>query len=759
MSKKICFIAGLVLFWGIQALGETLVIKPTEMEGKWKLSSSYGAGEVYLSDGTALKKTVRFEGGEYKVYIRSTTSSITPSDMHIYVNDRLIVVPVQGPYLKTGWIRAGTVRIPAGKADIRVEPPARKQSGSYNFGVLAFSSDSFTDWPGRCLEFVEYTRREVARMSTPVLLPPRDAKEADFRLTGMRVRMLRTLGLDPMPPRTPLNPIKTGTIDKGDYVIEKVAFESQPNHVVPALLYLPKNILKPLPAVVSVIGHFSYGKSSDRPQRRAIALVKRGYAVLAFDPCYAWERQIPGNSEAFDPVVSGGTINGHEVWDIVRAVDYLETRKEVDANRIGLTGCSGGGMQTLYGGAIETRFKAVVPAVGVWAVKDIVSNWGFSADNWVAGLLQIGDSGVLLSLTAPRALLVLSVDSDYGSLEGTHQQYLMAYGFYKALGAEKKIAHFTDKGGHDYTQRMREAMYSFMDLWVKGTGDGTIEPEPDVEKDMFPTTSEELLVFGGKKIPTEGAATVNSIWKDRALQLRSELLAKNKKLSKATLHRNILKLPPPMPPVDREVNGGLLITTEAGIEVAAKMVGSGDKAIVWISEKDVLTEAKSEVVQALAKEATVLVVEPRCISEPADRHLGWQGAMLMDRPIIGMWTYDVLCAVDYLMIQRGFKSVSIAASGQYSSLVGLFVAVLNPGVEKAAIDGLLESFVSVVGGDEILQIHGILKVADIEQMVADAGPDRLKLNNLRPAGFPTAVEGTSMPVVEFMTETFKLKPE
>ena len=110
-----------------------------------------------------------------------------------------------------------------------------------------------------------------------------------------------------------------------------------------------------------------------KPQLRAIALARHGYAVLA------WIRLrlgtgIPGNSEGFEPFVAGGAIAGHEVWDIMRAADYLETRPEIDSTRLGVTGASGGGLQTFYAGAVDERFQAVMPAVALWPMSELAMN-------------------------------------------------------------------------------------------------------------------------------------------------------------------------------------------------------------------------------------------------------------------------------------------------------------------------------------------------------------------------------------------------
>jgi hypothetical protein len=748
MCRRYLLLAAILLILGGNqpAVADSVLIRADQMEGNWPKGMAFGAiGTARAANDTALSTTVTLNGGEYRVYIRAVNSLSQRATYRITVGDRQILTPAQGRDARIGWIDVGKVEVPAGSVTIRVEDDPK--DGQEVFDAIALSSDPLSDRAGRALAYNEYILGEVARMTTP-FSPPASAREARRRQQKMRRRLLRAIGLDTFPARTPLKPISTGKIDRGDYFIEKVAFESRPHHVVTGLLYVPKNATVPVPAVIGVIGHWGFGKSSSFPQLRAIGLVKRGYVVLNIDPCYAWERAIPGNSEGSDPYISGGAINGHMAWDVMRAVDYLETRTEVDSKHIGLTGASGGGQQTLYGGAVDERIAAVAPAVYIWAFKDITDHWGYSSDNWVPGVLQNGDMAATLAVIAPRPLLVLSVKADYVNLEGSNSQVEQARGFYQALDSGPRISQFIAEGGHGYDKPMREAMYGFMDRWLKGVGDGSPQPEPQL--DPFPEDSKELLVFESGKIPVEGAATVRSIWTDQARALRSELPAHNSALPRI-LRERVLNLPRPRNPVVRKVDGGLLITTEPGVEIPVVQTGAGARTVVWISERDVVTEAESEVVRALSKNATVFVVEPRCMSMPADRVLANQGAILMGRPSVGMWTYDVLEVVDYLRTQQGSKSISIGATGVAPGLAALMASVLDRRIERVAIDGMFSTFLSVIGKNPIAEIPGILRVTDVDRLVQIAGVSRVELNNTQPSPVATNLQSSSRPLVEFMT--------
>ena len=162
-----------------------------------------------------------------------------------------------------------------------------------------------------------------------------------------RREMRDMLGLDPWPVRTPLNARITGRMERPDYVVEKIAFESMPKFYVTANLYVPRKREGPLPAVVYVCGHSHSPYGAKVPyQRHGISLARNGYVAMILDPiqiaeAFALHHGVMGQ-EMYDWYARGYTPAGVEVWNAMRALDYLETRPEVDGARFGMTGRSGG---------------------------------------------------------------------------------------------------------------------------------------------------------------------------------------------------------------------------------------------------------------------------------------------------------------------------------------------------------------------------------------------------------------------------------
>ena len=201
--------------------------------------------------------------------------------------------------------------------------------------------------------------RESYRQTTEALVRNAraitDAAAAEVRDKGVweplrekrREEMREMLGLLPWPERTPLNAHITGTIDRGSYVIEKLYFESMPRIYVTANLYRPKPLTGKAPAVIYVCGH-AYSPYGDKTkyQRHGISLAKNGYVALVLDSLQIAEtfalHHGVGSQQMPDWYARGYSPAGVEVWNAMRAIDYLETRPEVDAERIGMTGRSGG---------------------------------------------------------------------------------------------------------------------------------------------------------------------------------------------------------------------------------------------------------------------------------------------------------------------------------------------------------------------------------------------------------------------------------
>ncbi len=342
-------------------------------------------------------------------------------------------------------------------------------------------------------------RKDALALSAASLEQPSVPAQWTATLDERREQWLEMLGLSPLPPRTPLEATVTGTLTRGDYIVEKIHFQSLPGAYVIGNLYRPANIEKPLPAVLYLCGH-SKGKVNERYQAHPRWYAQHGYVALVLDPIQLGESQGfhhgTYRDERWDWPSRGYTPAGTEVWNAMRALDYLETRTDVDSERMGVTGLSGGGVISWCLGAADTRVKVVVPVCQSGSIGQVVTDRRTDGHCDCAFWINYQrwcwpDIG---SLIAPRALMIASGSEDvlwrptgYRDVaERIRRQYYQ-------LGANEKIELVEDATPHGYTPKLRLAIFTWFNKHLKN------DPTP-VTEDItdYVEPEQNLLVFGGK---------------------------------------------------------------------------------------------------------------------------------------------------------------------------------------------------------------------------------------------------------------------
>jgi len=325
------------------------------------------------------------------------------------------------------------------------------------------------------------------------------------------------LGLAPMPERTPLMATVTGTLPRGDYVVEKLHFQSIPGAYVIGNIYRPAKVTGRLPAVLYLCGH-SKGKVNPPYQANPRWFGQHGYVALVLDPIQLGESQGMHHGTyregRWDWPSRGYTPAGTEVWNAMRALDYLETRPDVDKERMGVTGLSGGGVISWCLGAADERVKVVVPVCQSGSIEHVVTDRATDGHCDCAFWINYyrwcwPDVGGLI---APRALLIASGSEDilwrpYGYRDVAHrirQQYA-------ALGAPEEFALVEDLTPHGYTPKLRQAIFTWFNQHLKG------DPTP-VTDDVtdFVEPEQNLLVFGGKLPQNDRMRQIDTLLVKRA---------------------------------------------------------------------------------------------------------------------------------------------------------------------------------------------------------------------------------------------------
>jgi dienelactone hydrolase len=264
--------------------------------------------------------------------------------------------------------------------------------------------------------FARFIRNQAPSARKPITSP--STREGwDLRLRSVRDGLRRSFGRFPAEPCA-LEPEVLGILERPDYVIDRLTFQSRPGVRVTANLYRPRASGQRFPGVLSVHGHWAWARIDPVVQTRCIALARLGYVCLCVDAFGSGERAIepaPGTyhgglvGASLWPV--GTPLLGLQVYDNRRAVDYLISRPEVDASNLAITGASGGGNQTLYAGATDDRFGAVVPVCGIGTYENYLTTACCVCEVNPGGLTY-ATTGDLLAMVAPRWLLVVSASRD-----------------------------------------------------------------------------------------------------------------------------------------------------------------------------------------------------------------------------------------------------------------------------------------------------------------------------------------------------------
>jgi hypothetical protein len=314
---------------------------------------------------------------------------------------------------------------------------------------------------------------------------------------------IEMMGIEKLPlneKRSPLNVHITGTLQKDGYRIEKLYYESLPGLYVRANLYLPDNIKEPRPAILYVCGHSPTQKAHYQAHPRKFA--KLGFVCLIIETIQWGEVQGehwgPYANGCFHWYSRGYNPGGVELWNAIRGLDLLAERPEVDPEKMGVTGISGGGSQSFYIAAADPRIKAAAPVCGASTLKAQVAT--HTIDGHCDCMMPINtfqqDFADIGALIAPRPLLICQADRDgLNQVESVHVLYNAIANVYKFYNASDKIGLVITPGGHSYHQISREKIFSFFMEHLMGK---VVSPEEagDIElseEKMF--TDEELKVY------------------------------------------------------------------------------------------------------------------------------------------------------------------------------------------------------------------------------------------------------------------------
>jgi Acetyl xylan esterase (AXE1) len=326
--------------------------------------------------------------------------------------------------------------------------------------------------------------------------------------------------IGPFPEKTPLNDIVTGKLKKDGYRIEKITYESQPGYHVTGAIYIPDGVKKKAPAIFYACGHSVEGFKVNVYQHIIINLVKKGFVVFTIDPMGQGERfeywdtikdepkfPIPDHEHSYagaQCIISGYSTGRNFIWDAIRGIDYMISRKEIDPERIGMTGRSGGGNITAYLGAIDNRILATAPECYITSYEYIYKSIGPQcAEQNLYQMIEKGlDHQDFIEARAPKPTMMITTSRDFFSIQGARESYAEAKKMYKTLNAESALLMVEDDTVHKSTIKNREAMYAFFQKYLNNPGNSKdiVVNVPDPEDLQVTKTGHVVGSLNGESV-------------------------------------------------------------------------------------------------------------------------------------------------------------------------------------------------------------------------------------------------------------------
>jgi len=615
---------------------------------------------------------------------------------------------------------------------------------------------------------IDHLKKTAAELSARSLSDVRSLDDWKEKRPGLRRELLYMLGLDPLPGRSPLQAEVRGVLERPVYRVEKVVFQSLPGLFVTANLYLPAKAPHPLPAVLYVCGHSPHPLGAKWAyQDRAAWFAEQGFACFILDTLEFGE--VPGlhhgihDLNLWDWLSRGYTPAGVEVWNAMRAIDYLESRAEIDPRRIGMTGISGGGATTWFTAAVDERIAAAAPVCSTYTLGSQALHWTAAGqcDCIYFHNTFLRDFPVVGALIAPRPLLILSgrKDGDFppDGYEEVFRRTKTIYDLHAGAGGPPDAIRNVDgDAGHSDTPLLRKEAREWMRRWLQGDGAPVaIEEIPAEPRE----TAEALACLGG--IP---AASINERVHELLIPTApagtwataGEWQGRRRELIDGLREKVFRWFPRERIPFETRVtsnDGGwsaryadfkeVIFDTEPGVPIRARILKprkiSKDTPLLLHVKRpgDSIYPYDLDELLPLLGRYTVVILNPRFSEHPVsafehaeiERTASWVG-----RTVGSMQVWDILRAVEWLVAEEKVPAASITVHGKGSmGILALHAALLDARIERIV---LRDPPGSHLEGPALLNV---LRVTDIPEAAGAFAPRSLVFVGKIPAAFEPAL--------------------
>ena len=608
-----------------------------------------------------------------------------------------------------------------------------------------------------------HLKRIITDMSARCLTDIKTLDDWQKQRPVLRRQFLEMLGLDPMPARTPLKPQITGRLERDAYHIEKLVFQSMPGLYVTANFWLPKDTKKSQPTILYLCGHsphplgakFSY-------QDRASWFASHGYPCLVLDTLEFGEISAvhhgTHNLNMWNWISLGYTPAGVEVWNAIRALDYLETRPEVDMHRIGLTGISGGGAMTWYTAAVDERIAVAAPVCST-------ITYGSQAEHWLArgqcdciyyNNTYAWDFPIVGALIAPRPLLIISGQRDaIFPPDGYHEVFQRAkkvYDLYAGASSDR-ITEVDDDVGHSDPPKFLNAAREWTQRWLRNDRTSLAS-----ETNASPQeTAEDLACFA--KPPPDAV--------NYRIQNQFVRLEKRRDLLPALKEKVFRWFPTNEIPFETKTSrntGGYLakyadykelsFQTEEGVRVRAlvftrKQNPQGAALLLYVKRAvDSVYPIDPDELLGVFGHYNVIVLQPRFgeLTMSAGEYTDVERtAFWVGRTIAAMQLWDMLRAIEWANKEGKLpvSSVTVYGKGEMGA-IAMYAALLDKRIQQIILNDPPESHWQRPALLNVLRVTDIPDVARTlgrRHLVSVTKPPAALANHVRTAGsLPDALE-------------------
>ncbi len=607
--------------------------------------------------------------------------------------------------------------------------------------------------------------------TAPAQIPEQDARNTVIRHTDMhyelpayqsiaewlaravflRKQILSAAGLLPMPDAGPLKVEVFGRVEREGYTVEKVLLETYPGFYLGGNLYRPRLAGKH-PGVASPHGHWNYGRleNSERGSipARGISLARQGHVVFTYDMVgyndtmqapHAW---IGGPREALWSI----SLLGLQLYNSIRAVDFLLSLPDVDANRIAATGASGGGTQTFLLTAVDDRVKIAAPVNMI----SFIMQGGSVCEN--APNLRVGTHNVEIgALMAPRPLLMVSATGDW-TRNSIQEEFPAIQSIYRLLRAEDRVEHVQIDAPHNYNKDSREAVYRFF-------GTRLNMPGPHAEKSYHVEQLGDMLSLYGRQ-PPPGAVTLPQLTANLMADARRGIeglrprdaasLEKARAAFRERLSFSVLASQPAAGDLIEEKNAALasgemllLGRRNKGDRIAAAWLEPRrqnpaanptllvhPEGVAWVLSS---SESNDGIVRAvLNRGGTILGIDAfQCGNSRAPRERGKRYFTTFNQTDDAHRVQDILTALAYLQKRSGREQVNLVGVGMAGIWCYFGRALAGDGVHLTADLAQFRADTDFEYIDKFF-IPGLRKAGDFRAAATLLGPGRVLLHNAGP---------------------------